>query len=1041
VAKPVIAVVFTLIAAAMWLRFLVFPGALGGAEGDVDLSWNQAYAYFLKNHAQAGKDYVFTYGPLGYFQTDLYDADLFWHKVAWELVLRGVFVAAIMRFITHLRGLPAKLGFALLALAFVPMGEYFFPLLLISVIVLKEDWTSVPWLAAVALFFAIISLVKFTYFMYLVPVVCLMSLGMAGNQRGWAALWPLGLFAGALCLVWLSLGQSLANLPGYLVGSWQISAGYAAGMGSEGDPTELCFAGLITVTFAAALFPLAGRDLPAARRLGSLRQLCLLGLLGLTIFMEWKHGFIQHGGICVVFFSLFLLVPFLLPWLFADYDWTAAPRVRLLTACFSLSLAAITVFGSGIDWIAFFPSLVNSVVANARVVVSPSRLSEELDRRQAQKAEAVQLPMIRARVSSAPVDVISVEQGVLLLNRMNWTPRPVFQSYSAYTPFLQRANADFFRSGSAPDFVVFRVEPLSPRFPTLEEGQSLLELLRRYRPVLSEKGYLLLERDREASGSARPEGQVVLEKAVQFGEWVDLTGLPGKYHTLALKITPSGWGRVQNFLYKPPAVSIQVGTGPGVEPVPYRLVPGMAEDGFLLNPLVGSVEDVVNLYDRAHAPAKTVTGFCVSTGGSASYQDEIAVTIKSYPSLIGSGIDPAILMQIQYPVMRTPFVRATAHEPVTVETYDGKDVLRIHAPSAVQFDVPANSVPRRITGKFGILPEAYRKSNDHTDGVQFAVEYTPAGKAALVLFERFLDPHANARDRGFQEFAVVLPPGDKGTVVLKAFNPPGRNQHLDWSFWTDVEIEGMPSAAITQPKVDDGEAEYRQMIRQVRATAAKIVPPGATVLVVSKGDDDLLQLPGRTGLHFPQKKDRSYLGYTPDEDEAIANLEAARANGAQFLLFPQTAFWWLEDYQKFRRHLEGRYQRLGGGDSCVIYRLSGPAPEPRAQTPAGEADAGVLEGVDRNGISGWAWDKSAPNKAVKVDIYDGEKLLATVVADVPREDLAAAGKGDGRHGFSCASPAALTDGKPHVVHARINGTGIELSGSPKTLKNPGAGSP
>jgi hypothetical protein len=249
------------------------------------------------------------------------------------------------------------------------------------------------------------------------------------------------------------------------------------------------------------------------------------------------------------------------------------------------------------------------------------------------------------------------------------------------------------------------------------------------------------------------------------------------------------------------------------------------------------------------------------------------------------------------PLLRTPYARAQALEPVTVETWEGKDVLRAHAPSAVEFDVPPRSVPHRITGKFGILPGAYQNAQDHTDGVLFAVEYTAGGEKPKVLFERFLDPLAHPDDQGMQVFDVCLPAGGQGTVVLKASNPPGKTEHLDWSCWAEVDIGGF---------------------------------------------------------------------------------------------------------------------------------------QPRAATA--ELDPGSLDGADAEGISGWAWDKAAPNEPITVDLFDGDKLLATVRADQPRADLAAAGKGNGRHGFLYPMPAALKDGKVHTIRAVTHRTGIELFSSPKTFQ-------
>jgi len=52
-------------------------------------------------------------------------------------------------------------------------------------------------------------------------------------------------------------------------------------------------------------------------------------------------------------------------------------------------------------------------------------------------------------------------------------------------------------------------------------------------------------------------------------------------------------------------------------------------------------------------------------------------------------------------------------------------------------------------------------------------------------------------------------------------------------------------------------------------------------------------------------------------------VEAVRAAGAEFLVFPATSFWWLDHYGRLAEHLAGRYQPLPmGEDICKIYALS-----------------------------------------------------------------------------------------------------------------------
>jgi spore maturation protein CgeB len=102
------------------------------------------------------------------------------------------------------------------------------------------------------------------------------------------------------------------------------------------------------------------------------------------------------------------------------------------------------------------------------------------------------------------------------------------------------------------------------------------------------------------------------------------------------------------------------------------------------------------------------------------------------------------------------------------------------------------------------------------------------------------------------------------------------------------------------------------------------LPAGASVLVISKGDNDLLELEGRCGWHFPQTAAGVYAGHHPADDaEAIRHLEDLKTRGAGFLLIPAAAFWWLDHYKDFRRHLDSQYRRLAcQEDTCLIYDLS-----------------------------------------------------------------------------------------------------------------------
>ena len=114
---------------------------------------------------------------------------------------------------------------------------------------------------------------------------------------------------------------------------------------------------------------------------------------------------------------------------------------------------------------------------------------------------------------------------------------------------------------------------------------------------------------------------------------------------------------------------------------------------------------------------------------------------------------------------------------------------------------------------------------------------------------------------------------------------------------------------------------WEQTLARVARAIRDCVPHGSRIAVVDKWDPTVLHLCKRKGWHFPH---RPLLpdGYPKDSPMAIAHLERLRRDGASYLVFPSSAFWWLEHYAAFRVHLDQRYSRIFEDDSCVIYRLA-----------------------------------------------------------------------------------------------------------------------
>jgi GT2 family glycosyltransferase len=145
-----------------------------------------------------------------------------------------------------------------------------------------------------------------------------------------------------------------------------------------------------------------------------------------------------------------------------------------------------------------------------------------------------------------------------------------------------------------------------------------------------------------------------------------------------------------------------------------------------------------------------------------------------------------------------------------------------------------------------------------------------------------------------------------------------------------IELEIAELQAKTGHNPDEAEVswptsylQYRSLLRKLREAARAELPGGATVVVISKGDDELLDLGVSRAWHFPQDDNGGYAGHYPDSSaEAISQLEDLRSKGAEYLLVPATAHWWLDRYPEFGQHLRSSYALvIEDSEVCSIFSL------------------------------------------------------------------------------------------------------------------------
>jgi hypothetical protein len=236
------------------------------------------------------------------------------------------------------------------------------------------------------------------------------------------------------------------------------------------------------------------------------------------------------------------------------------------------------------QWVRTFS--VQSILAPAKLLCDPGNL---------RKAYEGYLVKIRNEFPIPPlegdVDVYPWNQAALFAHGLRYHPRPIIQSYSAYTPELAELNAAHLRSDRAASNILFEIRLVNDRYPSLDDGRSWPELLTRYDIKGTTGTFVLLKR------SATPREYHLTpfkDMPVHFGEPIMLPDTTNGPIWAEMEINKSFLGSVVSTFYKPPVLLLMVSLRDGRQ-LCFHLIPGLVRSGFLLSPLIQNTPSFISL--------------------------------------------------------------------------------------------------------------------------------------------------------------------------------------------------------------------------------------------------------------------------------------------------------------------------------------------------------------------------------------------------------------------------------------------------------------
>jgi hypothetical protein len=564
-----------------WL--LLMPFAPGMPTAGLDGSWPYALNEAIARGYVFGQDVIFTFGPLASVYSRLYSPATDTIMMVGSAIYAGGICAML--------GLAAYPRRELVALA-VPIIVVLCPLIDPIFIVLPFSllWNivrvglpsnsgfhlkpSVPvilalTLATIAVGIEPIIKASFAGVTLTVGLLAFAALLLKNWRTAVAFSVLLGL---SLISAWTLSGQPLRALPLFFAAEAPIISGYTDAMSiSAGLLAPVAYLALSAVILLSAYYDFNKEN--------AVSRWVIVAGLAWTLYVGFKAGFVRQDVHALISAGVLLLLCYLV-------CTTSRRRVALAVGIMVIGvwcIIAVTALPFPAEKVPQIAQLVDGIITR---IIRPGWLRQVYTATIEQIKLHDPLPRVEGTVDIYPTDVSAI-----FANNLRWSGRPVFQSYSAYTPELQARNVAHLTGAAAPDTVFFTFSPIDERLPTADDSESLLKLISTYRITAFASPYVRMDRAPGANNAQLRERET---RSLVVGWNQDIPVTDAMPLWIKIDARPSVLGHLIQSAFKLPQLEIDLTLADG-SIAHHRFIASIGRSGFIISPYLIAPVDLVNL--------------------------------------------------------------------------------------------------------------------------------------------------------------------------------------------------------------------------------------------------------------------------------------------------------------------------------------------------------------------------------------------------------------------------------------------------------------
>jgi hypothetical protein len=412
--------------------------------------------------------------------------------------------------------------------------------------------------------------------------------------------------------------EQVSPLINYLKNSFEISSGYSSAMSVSSSNTRIGFA-ILDLFLILYLMSLTTKK----------SLLSMFIALIFILFLSFKHGFVRQ--------DMHMLIFAMLPPLISTIVILNIPKFihkRNLYCLFSIILISSFILAKDTSSITAVAAklLPNHIVNNLNYLTNIDKIKLELDTIQTNNLAQIHIPdHVKDLIGNKPVDIIPWEISLVPANHLNWKPRPIFQSYSAYTANLDNQNFNSL-STETRDYILYQFQSIDGRHPFFDEPKTFNYVFCNYKPSTQVTDFIKIANLSNIFLLKKlPVSRCLLNSTTTQStiSWDNSYPMENQYQTVvraSIKIQYSFLGKIFKNLFRAPPVMMKVDYVDSSHRI-FRIIPENSENGVIVSHLPRDDDEAMSFFQGQLIPS--VKSFGLQTSQSFLYLPNIEMSFSA----------------------------------------------------------------------------------------------------------------------------------------------------------------------------------------------------------------------------------------------------------------------------------------------------------------------------------------------------------------------------------------------------------------------------